>query len=100
MGERGGGEVIFVKKKIIGKSKDTGVGRLFEVFLRDYVHVEDMAADFRQLTPYQRLALLEKFASYVWPKMKSIEMEVCHEERSPGMISLIRHLAETGGGNV
>ena len=79
------------------KNKDTEPVRLFEEFLRDRVSVDDIAADFARLTPYQRLAMLEKFAAYVWPKMKSIEMEVAQVERSPAMLSLIRHLSSASG---
>lgn len=67
-------------------------GKLFEEFIERYVNLEQMAEDFKALKPYQRLVLLEKFASYIWPKMKSIEMDISREEMSPEMVSLIRHL--------
>lgn len=78
----------------IRKDPDTPAAILFREFIDKHVSVDDIAADFAILTPYQRLSLLEKFASFVWPKMKAVAMEVSHSEPSEPMLSLVRHLSE------
>ena len=75
--------------------KNGAVSELFEEFIEKHVTIEGIAADFAQLTPYRRLAMLEKFAAYVSPKMKSIEMDVSHESVSPDMFTLMRHLKDS-----
>ncbi len=76
------------------KKRDERIKVIFEEYLDKHVKLQDLARDFEQLTPEKRLVMLEKFASYIWPKMKSVAMDVSHEEFSTAMVSLVRHLSE------
>ena len=64
-------------RKLGTPNKTTSVEREFvQKFLNAYAESGDMAKDFSELEPKDRLTIAEKFMQYIMPKYQSIAMDV------------------------
>ena len=75
------------KGRIGGRQKGTpnkSTSEIREIIARHWQQYEtsgQFAADLAELDPAERVALMEKYASYIVPKMKSVDLDVTQQVR-------------------
>ena len=75
------------KGRIGGRQKGTpnkNTSEMREIIARHWQQYEtsgQFAADLAELDPAERVALMERYASYIVPKMKSVDLDVTQQVR-------------------